>query len=118
MLWTVPKADRAVLVRYARGLLIFTLLYNIAEGCIAIGSGIVAGSVALVGFGLDSFIEVCAAGILLWSFGRLISGEEAHQGTGRKLEAAIGVTFFVLAAYVLAEALFILIGGSEPGESL
>jgi len=117
MLWTFQKADRAALVRYSRGLLIFTLLYNIAEGCIAIGSGIVAGSIALVGFGLDSFIEVFAAGILLWSFGRLISGEEGQEGTGRKLEAAIGVTFFILAAYVTAEALFILIGGSEPEES-
>jgi divalent metal cation (Fe/Co/Zn/Cd) transporter len=77
----------------------------------------VAGSIALVGFGLDSFIEVFAAGILLWSFGRLISGEEGQEGTGRKLEAAIGVTFFILAAYVTAEALFILIGGSEPEES-
>ena len=117
MLWTFPKADRAVLVRYARGLLIFTLVYNVAEGCIAIGSGVAAGSIALVGFGLDSFIEVFAAGILLWSFGRLVSGEEGQEGTGRKLEAAIGVTFFILAAYVTAEALFILIGGSEPEES-
>jgi len=117
MLWTFPKADRAALIRYSRGLLIFTLLYNIAEGCIAIGSGIVAGSIALVGFGLDSFIEVFAAGILLWSFGRLISGKEGQEGTSRKLEAAIGVTFFVLGAYVTAEALFILVGGSEPEES-
>ena len=117
MLWTFPKADRAALIRYSRGLLIFTLLYNIAEGCIAIGSGIVAGSIALVGFGLDSFIEVFAAGMLIWSFGRLISGEESHEGTSRKLEAAIGVTFFVLGAYVTAEALFILVGGSEPEES-
>jgi len=117
MSWTFPKAGRAALVRYSRGLLILTLLYNIAEGCIAIGSGIVAGSVALVGFGLDSFIEVCAAGILLWSFGRLISGEEGQEGTGRKLEAAIGVTFFILVAYVTAEAVFILAGGGEPEES-
>jgi len=117
MPWTFRHADRAVLVRYARGLLIFTLVYNVAEGCIAIGSGVAAGSIALVGFGLDSFIEVFAAGILLWSFGRLVSGEEGQEGTGRKLEAAIGVTFFILAAYVTAEAVFILAGGGEPEES-
>jgi len=117
MSWTFRHADRAVLVRYARGLLIFTLVYNVAEGCIAIGSGVAASSIALVGFGLDSFIEVFAAGILLWSFGRLISGEEGQEGTGRKLEAAIGVTFFILAAYVTAEAVFILASGGEPEES-
>jgi len=117
-LGTFLNADRPALIRYSRTLLVFTVLYNVAEGVIAVASGVLAGSIALVGFGLDSFIEVFAAGMLIWTFGRLVSGEEGHEGTARKVEAAIGVTFFALGAYVTAEALFILIGGSEPGESL
>jgi len=115
---TFVDTDRSALIRYSRWLLVFTLLYNVGEGIIAIGSGIVAGSIALVGFGLDSFIEVFAAGVLLWNFGNLISGEEGHERTARRVEAAIGVTFFALAAYITAEAVFILAGGSEPRESL
>jgi divalent metal cation (Fe/Co/Zn/Cd) transporter len=89
----------------------------VAEGFIAVGSGAVAGSVALVGFGLDSFIEVLAAAVLLWSFDRLVSGDETHGRTARRAEAAIGVTFCALAAYITAEATFVLVAGEEPGES-
>ena len=70
-----------------------------------------------MGFGLDSFIEVFAAGVLLWNFGHLVYGKEGHERTARRVEAAIGVTFFVLAAYITAEAIFILTGGGEPQES-
>jgi len=118
MLRTFVETQRSTIVRLSRWLLIFTLVYNVAEGIIAIGSGVVAGSIALVGFGLDSFIEVFAAGMLLWNFGHLVSGQEGHEGTARKVEAAIGITFFALAAYITAEAVFILAGGNEPEESL
>ena len=111
---TLVRTDRPALIRLSRLLLILTLVYNVAEGVIAVGSGVVAGSVALVGFGLDSFIEVFAAGVLLWSFAEIVSGEEAHEGIARRAEAAIGVTFFVLAAYMTAQALFVLIGGDQP----
>ena len=111
---TLVKTDRPALIRLSRLLLILTLVYNVAEGFIAIGSGVVAGSVALVGFGLDSFIEVFAAGVLLWSFAEIVSGEEAHEGTARRAEAAIGVTFFALAAYMTAQSLFVLTGGDQP----
>lgn len=70
-----------------------------------------------MGFGLDSFIEVFAAGTLIWTFGSLVSGEEGHEETTRKVEMAIGVSFFALAAYMTAQALFIFTGGSQPEES-
>jgi len=111
---TLVRTDRPALLRLSRFLLILTLVYNVAEGFIAIGSGVVAGSVALVGFGLDSFIEVFAAGVLLWSFSQIVSGEEAHEGTARRAEAAIGVTFFALGAYMTAQSLFVLTGGDQP----
>ena len=111
---TLARTDRPAFLRYSRLLLIFTLVYNVAEGLIAIGSGVAAGSVALVGFGLDSFIEVFAAGILLWTFSEIVSGEEAHRAVARRAEAVIGVTFFALAAYITAQALFVLAGGGQP----
>src|SRR3989304_5706517 len=69
--------DRSALIRYSRWLLVFTLLYNVGEGIIAIGSGIVAGSIALVGFCLDSFIEGFAGG-----------GEPQESSVGIGLAAA------------------------------
>jgi divalent metal cation (Fe/Co/Zn/Cd) transporter len=89
-----------------------TIGYNALEAVVAIVSGISAGSIALVGFGLDSVIEVFAASVVVWEF-RGVS----HERTRRALRL-IAVSFFVLAAYVTFEAVRDLIVGAEPAESL
>ncbi|HLB28664.1 MAG TPA: cation transporter [Dehalococcoidia bacterium] len=117
MLQGFLAGERPALIRYSFGLLVFTLLYNIAEGFIAVGSGVAAGSIALMGFGLDSFIEVFAAGVLLQHFGKLTQGDGEDEGAGRRAEALIGLTFLLLAAYITAEAIFTLATGDQPQES-
>jgi len=84
-------------VRRGRNLAVLTIIWNSLEGIIAIGSGIAAGSIALVGFGVDSVIEVSSGAIILW---RLASGEHRERLALR----LVGVSFIALAAYVAFEA--------------
>ena len=82
----------------------YTLVaYNFLEGIIAIAAGWRAGSIALVGFGLDSGIEILAAGILIW---RLRHSGSLEEETRKEKKALgwVGYTFFALAAYILWEA--------------
>lgn len=103
-------------ISLARGLLWLTLGWNIIEGVIAVSSGIVAGSVALVGFGLDSFIEVTAAGVLLWRLG-VMEHDEAAQRREATAHRVVGVTFIVLAIYIVAQVAYTLALGGQPEES-
>ncbi|KXJ98035.1 MAG: cation efflux protein [Acidobacteria bacterium OLB17] len=80
-------------VRRGRRLEYLTIIWNSLEGVIAVGAGILAGSIALVGFGVDSVIEVSSGAIILW---RLVSGEHREQ-IALKL---VGVSFWALAVYV------------------
>lgn len=90
----LPGQDlRDASVRRGRRLEYITIVWNSLEGIIAVGAGIFAGSVALVGFGIDSVIEVSSGAIILW---RLVSGEHREQ-LALKL---VGVSFLALAAYV------------------
>lgn len=88
-----------------------TIAWNTIEGFAAIGSGIVAGSIALVGFGLDSFIEVFAAAVVLW---RMLGASEEREHTALR---CIGLSFFALAAYLLVDASHDLITMSKPETS-
>ena len=90
---------RAVLSRRVRLLVAATITYNIVEAIIAISSGTVAGSTALVGFGLDSVIEVASAAAVAWQF----SGTDPAARERAALRV-IAVSFFALAAYVTAES--------------
>lgn len=101
----------------AMALLWFTLAWNTAEGIIAVTTGIMAGSVALIGFGLDSSIEVAAAGILLW---RLQVSDDDERAERRETLArrVVGATFVVLAAYIVAETAYVLATGNEPETSI
>ena len=103
-------------IALARALLWFTFAWNVAEGVIAVSSGIIAGSVALVGFGLDSFIEVTAAGILLWRIS-LAEGDDRAEGRERVAHSIVGATFLALAAYIVSQASYALVTGSRPEES-
>src|SRR6476646_602540 len=86
-----PKQANAVHRGRLRAYL--TIGWNSLEGIVAVGAGIVAASIALVGFGVDSVIEVSSGAIILW---RLASGEH-HERLALRL---VGVSFLALAAYV------------------
>jgi divalent metal cation (Fe/Co/Zn/Cd) transporter len=104
----VSQADH---VRRGKLLEYTTVAYNSLEGVIAVGAGLLAGSIALVGFGFDSAIEVFASLLLVW---RLHMGEKTEQ---RALKL-VGVSFLVLSAYVLIDAGRSLLMREEPRESL
>jgi divalent metal cation (Fe/Co/Zn/Cd) transporter len=109
--------DRAHLVRRGRYLEYFTIGYNSLEGLIAVGAGLVAGSVALVGFGFDSLIEVTSGSVLLW---RLHA--DVDEGRRERVETIslrlVGVCFVVLALYVSYDSIKSLLKREAPDESL
>lgn len=96
-----------------------TLAYNVIEAVIALASGAAAGSIALVGFGLDSGIEVVAAGVLLWRLSletRGVRGPELERAE-RRVHRTVGVTFLALATYVTGQAAWTLWTADAPRES-
>lgn len=107
-------AGRPRLVRRAKLLARLGIAWHAIEAAVAIGAGIVAGSIALVGFGADSLIESVAGFVLLWRFaGARASSEDAE----RRAQKLIGVSFFVLAAYVGVEAVRNLAMSAHPDVS-
>jgi divalent metal cation (Fe/Co/Zn/Cd) transporter len=114
-----PPADtsptptrRAVLSRRVRLLVTATITYNIIEAIIAISAGTVASSTALIGFGLDSVIEVASATAVAWQFAG--KDPEARERTALKV---IAVSFYALAAYVTVESVRSLLGTTEADHS-
>jgi cation diffusion facilitator family transporter len=106
---------------HRRGLLLewFTVAWNVVEAIVAIGVGVVVGSVALVGFGVDSGLEVISAVALLWRLrkaGPHASAEE-HGAAERKALYLVAATFYLLAAYILYEAVGALLSGEGPESS-
>lgn len=97
----------------------FTIGYNILEGIASIIAGALAGSVALLGFGLDSFIESLSGGVVVWRFRKhgKLSGDEV-ENIERKATKLVGYTFFILAAYVLYESINKLVSKEIPDPSL
>ena len=92
--------------RRALSLSYFTVGYNIVEGVVSIFAGLLAGgSIALVGFGLDSFVESLSGGIMIWRFakhGRM--SEQEEERVEKRATRLIALTFFILGAYVLFES--------------
>lgn len=103
---------RAVLRRRIRLLVAATITYNVVEAIVAITAGTIASSIALIGFGLDSVIEVSSAAAVAWQFARP-DPQRRERGALR----VIAASFFALAAYVTVEALRTLIGGHQPEQS-
>jgi divalent metal cation (Fe/Co/Zn/Cd) transporter len=110
---------RRALHRRALWLEYFTVGWNVIEGVVAIGAGIIAGSVALIGFGVDSSIEVISALGLLWRLRK--AGPETtvaeESGAERRALYVVAATFFLLAAYITFEAGTALIGQKRPDRS-
>lgn len=107
---------REMLVRRVRLLVAATIAYNVVEAVVAITAGTLASSSALVGFGLDSVVEVSSAVAVAWQFS---AREHAvRQARERVTLGIIALAFFVLAAYVGFEALLALAGREEADRSL
>lgn len=102
---------QARLRRRAQFLAATSVAYNLVEAVVAIGAGAVAGSVALVGFGLDSVVEMSSGLVILWQFRHRLP-----QTRERQALRLIGLSFFALAAYVTAESLRSLLdaGSAQP----
>lgn len=110
-------AVRAAAVRRGRLLNRLTIGWNAIEGIVAVVAGLAAGSVSLVGFGLDSGIEVSAAVILAWRLAQE-RREGCTQAADRRATRAIAVSFFALAAYVGVESTHDLLGQVQPEASI
>lgn len=104
-------ASKAALRRRGIRLAWFIVVWDVIEGAIAVTAGIIAGSIALIGFGIDSAIEVFAAAVVLW---QLHGGENERQ---RPALRAIAVTYALLALYVGVEAISALASGSNAEAS-
>lgn len=109
----LPPSRRAALVRRARLLAGASVAYNVAEAVVAITSGRISGSTALVGFGLDSTVEVMSGLVILWQFGHPVPEEREHLA--RRL---IAVSFFALAAYVTVESVRAVVTREQPDTSV
>lgn len=113
----VDALDRARTVERGKRLEYFTILWNSFEGIIAIISGFLAGSVALVGFGLDSLIEVTSGVALLW---RLHGDHDDRRRDEREKRALsiVGASFLGLAAYVAYDSITTLLSREAPERSV
>lgn len=101
---TLSANDRRTLAARGRRLEYFTIAWNTAEGLIAVLAGSVAGSISLLGFGVDSFIEVASGSALLWRMS--VDGDERRRaGSERFALRAVGACFLALAPYVGYEAI-------------
>jgi divalent metal cation (Fe/Co/Zn/Cd) transporter len=109
---TLTSAERTRLGRRAQLLAGASVTYNLLEAFIAVAAGIAAGSVALVGFGLDSVVEVSSGLIILWQFRHRLP--ESRERQALRLMA---FSFFALAAYVAFESVRALLFGGEPEAS-
>jgi divalent metal cation (Fe/Co/Zn/Cd) transporter len=111
---TLPCPDnRAALIARGRKLEYFTLGYNLFEGLVAVGAALLAGSVALLGFGVDSFIESLSGAVLLWRLHAGDKGEAREQAALRW----VGVTFLLLAAYIAFDGAKSLLEHERPEAS-
>ena len=109
----LPAEERARLGRRARLLAATSVSYNAVEGVVAIAAGVVSGSIALLGFGLDSVIEVSSGLVILWQFRHALP-----QSRERQAQRLISLSFLALAAYVAVESVRALVTRAEPEASL
>jgi divalent metal cation (Fe/Co/Zn/Cd) transporter len=109
-----PSADYLRAVKKVKFLSWLSLVWMGAEGTIAIVAGVLAGSIALVGFGIDSAIEGFASGIIIWRFTGTRMFSHAAEERAQKL---VAIQFFLLAPYVTIEALHKLITAEHPSIS-
>lgn len=103
---------RALMLSY------FTVAYNVLEGVLSILAGGLASSIALVGFGMDSFTESISGGIMIWRFRQTRLSEAEEKKVEARAVKLVGWSFFVLAVYVLFEGVRKLVTREVPDPSL
>src|SRR5947199_6446526 len=110
----LQHATHATLVRRVKLLSWLSLAWMTAEGAIGVTAGILANSIALIGYGLDSTIEGIASVVIIWRFtGQRIHSDEAE----RRAQQIVAVTFFLLAPYVIVAAVQHLLAGTHAAAS-
>jgi divalent metal cation (Fe/Co/Zn/Cd) transporter len=109
--------DRQAVARRGKQLEYFTIAWNTLEGLVAVVAGALAGSISLVGFGIDSFIEVTSGGVLLWRMS--VDADVRKRERREKLSLRIvGLCFLALAAYVGYESISDLVSRNSPEHSI
>ena len=112
-----PAPDRAELLRAGRRLSLFTVLWNAVEGIVSVTAGVLAGSIALVGFGVDSFVETSSGAVMLWRF-RPRPDRAAEERAEARALRLVGISLLLLAAYVTWDAAASLVQRDRPDASL
>lgn len=115
---TTPTTRREQLLQRALWLAIFTVAWNLVEGGVAIAAAAAAGSKALVGFGVDSFVESASAAVLIWRLRAEQSDPARAEQVEQRALTLIGYAFFGLAAVVAAESIRSLVAGERPDTSV
>ena len=115
---TRSDTRRERLVRRALWLAVFTVVWNLAEGAIAIAAASLAGSKALIGFGVDSFVESASAAVLIWRLRAEQADPTLAEQVERRALVLIGYAFFGLAVLVGVESVRALLTGSHPDTSM
>ena len=116
---TMPEA-RAPLMRRALGLTLLTVSWNVVEGVVAVAAAMASGSVALLGFGVDSFVESTSGGVMLWRLlaERRATSAEAVERLDRRAHQLIGLSLFLLAGFIALDAITTLRGREEVEPSV
>jgi divalent metal cation (Fe/Co/Zn/Cd) transporter len=109
--------DRTAFIHRGRRLEYFTIAWNTMEGLVAVVAGIIAGSISLVGFGIDSFIEVTSGSALLWRMS-VDADVERRERNERRALRIVGVCFLALAAYISYESAMDLWSKRAPEHSV
>jgi divalent metal cation (Fe/Co/Zn/Cd) transporter len=110
----LPPRERDRLIRRAKALSWLSLAWMTVEGAVAITAALVAGSVALLGFGIDSAIEGLAAVIVIWRFtGTRRLSDHAEE----RAQKAVAISFFLLAPYIAQDAIRALVASNHPSTS-
>jgi len=94
-----------------------TIAWNVIEAVVAISAGVLAGSVALVGFGLDSVVEVSSALVIVWRLSRQGTNHTANERAERRAVRLIALSFFAIAAYVTVDSIAVLFGVREEPQT-
>ena len=100
----IAVLDRTTLVRHGRRLEYFTIVWNTVEGLIAVATGLIAGSISLVGFGIDSFVEVTSGSVLLWRISVDAEARDRERNEKRALKV-VGACFLTLSGYIAYESI-------------